>query len=127
MSPGQIWSVALGTALALGIVLALFVIRKLLREKFFPSESTSSREQTLTALLLLQARMEGQLSGRSRPSTETKKVASGLGEGSAGENGPAEGFAEAHGSREDSAGTSDQLGGNGGVSRDAGSDPDRRG
>jgi hypothetical protein len=122
MSFGEIWSVALGTALALGMVLALFVIRKLLRGRFFPGESTSVREKALTDLLLLQARMESQLSGRSRLATEVTLSALETGEESTEENGSRRGSAEA---KDHEGGAGEVL--RGGRSTDGESDADRSG
>lgn len=58
MSFGQIWSVAVGTGLALAIILFLFYLKRMLRRRLFQEGSTPARDQALADLLLFQARLE---------------------------------------------------------------------
>ena len=74
MTFGELWGVALGTVLALGLFLGLFVFKAALKRSLFPDESRYSREQAMTDLLMRQAELEeraeaseGLSSGRNPP------------------------------------------------------------
>jgi len=58
MTFGELWAVALGTVVALGLLLGLFLFKKALKKSLFPGEPETPREQAMADLLLFQAELE---------------------------------------------------------------------
>ena len=78
MTFGELWGVALGTAVALAMVLGLFYLKRVLRRRFFSDLSDSARDRAMSELLQLQARLQGP---PSFPGTRSSEAGEGAGEG----------------------------------------------
>jgi hypothetical protein len=58
MSLGQLWGAVLWTGLALAVLLSVFYLRRILRDRYFALGREEGRSDAMNELLLLRARLE---------------------------------------------------------------------
>lgn len=67
MEFGDLWRIGIGTILSLFVLVGLFRFKNALRRRLFPSSGGKARGEAMAELLLLQARLQGQVDNPAGP------------------------------------------------------------